>query len=97
MMSSLKALQKDVEPSDRAPAAHQIHDDHDQGDHQQQVNQSTRHMQAKAQEPQNQKYRNNRPKHFQSPSFIPDVPPSAQWGREPATFRIPNKNCWHAV
>jgi hypothetical protein len=54
----------DVGLSDRAAAAHQIDDDHDYGHDQEQVNQATRHVQAKTQQPQNQKHYNNCPKHF---------------------------------
>jgi hypothetical protein len=46
------------------PAAQQINDYHYQGNHQYQVNEPTRHVQAEAQEPQNQQYSNDRPKHF---------------------------------
>lgn len=44
--------------------AQQIHDNHDQRHNQQQVDQSSSNVQAEAQEPQNQKYSNNRPKHM---------------------------------
>jgi hypothetical protein len=60
----LISREMDVGPSDRSASAHQVYDDHDHGDDQQQVNQATRHVQAKTQEPQNQQYRDNRPKHF---------------------------------
>jgi len=49
--------------SDRAAAAQQIDDHHNQGNDEQYVNQTTGHVQAKTQDPQNQKHSNNRPKH----------------------------------
>jgi hypothetical protein len=45
-------------------AAEQIDDDHYQRYNQEQVDQTSGHVQAEAQQPQNQKYRNNRPKHI---------------------------------
>src|SRR5579863_10253030 len=46
-----------------AAAANQIDDDHYQSYRQQQVNQASGYMQAEAQQPQNQKHVDNRPKH----------------------------------
>jgi hypothetical protein len=50
--------------SDRAASAQQIDDHYNQGDDQQYVNQTAGHVQAKTQEPQNQKHSDNRPKHI---------------------------------
>jgi hypothetical protein len=46
-----------------AAAANQVDDDHHQRYKQQQVNQASGHVQAESQQPQNQKYSDNRPKH----------------------------------
>jgi hypothetical protein len=46
------------------PSAKQIDDHHDQRYNQQYVNQASGQMHAKSQQPQNQKYSNNRPKHI---------------------------------
>src|ERR1700678_1536982 len=46
-----------------ASAAYQIDDDDHQSYHQQQMNQTSRHVQAEAQQPQNQKHDHNCPKH----------------------------------
>jgi hypothetical protein len=47
-----------------AAAAQQINDYHDESNDQYQVNQTTGHVQAETQDPQNQQYPNNRPKHI---------------------------------
>jgi hypothetical protein len=67
--------------SDRAAAAQQIDDHHNQGNDQQYVNQTTGYVQAKAQDPQNQKHSNNRPKHVSllSSTFSFNLLRSALW------------------
>jgi hypothetical protein len=47
-----------------APAAEQINHQYDQRNYQQQVNQAARDMEAKTQQPQNQKHNENCPKHI---------------------------------
>jgi len=70
-----------IEPVDSAhgesgPASaptEQIDDYHHQSHDQQQVNQTSSHVQAKAQQPENQKYSHNRPKHNRSPLYYPSL------------------------
>jgi hypothetical protein len=46
-----------------APAAHQVDDQHDQGNNQQKVNQASGDVQAEAEKPENQEHHENCPKH----------------------------------
>lgn len=52
-------------------AAEQIDDYHHQRYNQQQVNQTSGHMQAETQQPQNQKHSNNCPKHINLLVYLP--------------------------
>jgi|SRR5271154_4159596 hypothetical protein len=44
-------------------AAHEVDDQHYDGNHQQQMNQTAGYVKAKAKKPKNQKHNENRPKH----------------------------------
>src|SRR5437868_2541379 len=52
-----------------APSAQQVHNDHHQSDHQEDVDQAACKMQAEAQQPQDQQNGNDCPKHVCSPSL----------------------------
>jgi hypothetical protein len=85
-----------------AAAANQVDDDHHQRYKQQQVNQASGHVQAESQQPQNQKYSDNRPKHvnllvYPCCRFILVALLPAQGKPHSATFRIPDKLSWLAA
>jgi hypothetical protein len=63
---------------DRPPTAQQVDDENDQRYHQQQMDQASRHVQAKTQQPQNQKHYENCPKHI-SFSLSHRLPPFCWW------------------
>jgi hypothetical protein len=50
-----------------APARYEVDDENNQRDHKQQMNQATRNMQAKSQQPEDYENHDNRPKH----SYLP--------------------------
>jgi hypothetical protein len=85
--------------SGRSAAANQIDDYYHQRYNQQQVNQTTGNMQAKPQQPQNQKHSDNGPKHSDllvnpfliHSRFIPDVQFSPRLEPPGAACHIPNK------
>jgi hypothetical protein len=45
------------------PSAHQVNHQYNQGNHQQQMNQTSSHVEAETEKPQNQKHNENCPKH----------------------------------
>jgi hypothetical protein len=82
-----------------APPAHQIDDQHDQRNHQQQVNQPASHVETETKKPQDQKHNENSPKHFVfllslkvvEEQLLPKFRLTRSIEPEPAVSRIPDK------
>jgi hypothetical protein len=81
------------EPSDGASAANEVDDQNHHRYYQQQMNQATGDVEAEPQEPQNQKYNENRPKHINL-LFILLLHPSGPTELLRAAFRTPNTVAW---
>jgi hypothetical protein len=86
------------------PAAHQVNDQHYDGNYQQQVNETAGYVEAKAEKPQNQKHNKNSPEHvdllcsFDRPKEGLSVESSSilMWPAR-AIFRTPGKTTWTAM
>jgi hypothetical protein len=78
-------------PLNAAAPGHQLNDQDNQRHHQQKVDQSARNVQAESQQPQNQNYYKNRPKH--TFSFVQPAP-SRRPGSEMQCGAISRNYAW---